>query len=172
MLPFLRALSLTLVLAAVESACARKHVAAPVVPSTPAPAAAEPAPPPTPAAPVTATPSPPVSTLPARAPQPQPPSPAAPPQAAQPPAPHLGDILTSDQQKQYNSAIDQSLARTQTSLGSIAKHRLTREQQAVVTQIQNFVQQAQSTRKSNLPAARSLADRADVLARDLAGSLR
>jgi len=170
MLPFprvLRAISLTLLLLAVESACAKKHLAAPVVPTTPAPAAAEPAAPPTPAASVTATPSPPVPAPPVRAPQPQPPSPAA-----QPPAPHLGDILTSDQQKQYNSAIDQSLARTETSLGSIAKHRLTKEQQAVVAQIQNFVQQAQASRKSNLPAARSLADRADVLARDLAGSLR
>jgi hypothetical protein len=165
MLSFPRALSLTLLLAAVESACARKHASAPV-PVAPAPVAAESAAP-TPAAPVTSPPSPP-----AHAPQPQPPSPAAPPQAAHPPAPHLSEILTTDQQKQYNSAIDQSLARTQTSLGAIAKHSLTKEQQAVVVQIQNFVQQAQTARISNLPAARSLADRADVLARDLAGSLR
>ena len=160
MLSFPRALSLTLLLAAVESACARKHASAPV-PVAPTPVAAESA------APVTSPPSPP-----AHAPQPQPPSPAAPPQAAHPPAPHLSEILTTDQQKQYNSAIDQSLARTQTSLGAIAKHSLTKEQQAVVVQIQNFVQQAQTARISNLPAARSLADRADVLARDLAGSLR
>jgi hypothetical protein len=160
MLSFPRALSLTLLLAAVESACARKHASAPV-PVAPTPVAAESA------APVTSPPSPP-----AHAPQPQPPSPAAPPQAAHPPAPHLSEILTTDQQKQYNSAIDQSLARTQTSLGAIAKHSLTKEQQAVVVQIQNFVQQAQTARISNLPAARSLADRADVLARDLAESLR
>lgn len=167
MLSFPRALSLTLLLAAVESACARKHPSAPV-PKAPTPVAAESAAP-APAAPtpVTVPPSPP-----AHAPQPQPPSPAAPPQAARPPAPHLSEILTTDQQKQYNSAIDQSLARTQTSLGAIAKHSLTKEQQAVVVQIQNFVQQAQTARKSNLPAARSLADRADVLARDLEGSLR
>jgi hypothetical protein len=165
MLSFPRALSLTLLLAAVESACARKHASAPV-PVAPTPVAAESAAP-TPAAPVTSPPSPP-----AHAPQPQPPSPAAPPQAAHPPAPHLSEILTTDQQKQYNSAIDQSLARTQTSLGAIAKHSLTKEQQAVVVQIQNFVQQAQTARISNLPAARSLADRADVLARDLAESLR
>jgi hypothetical protein len=160
MLSFPHALSLTLLLAAVESACARKHASAPV-PVAPTPVAAESA------APVTSPPSPP-----AHAPQPQPPSPAAPPQAAHPPAPHLSEILTTDQQKQYNSAIDQSLARTQTSLGAIAKHSLTKEQQAVVVQIQNFVQQAQTARISNLPAARSLADRADVLARDLAESLR
>ena len=87
-------------------------------------------------------------------------------------APRLGDILTPEQQRQYNAAIDQNLSRAQSSLGSIANRQLTKEQQAVVAQIQSFIQQAQTTRKSNLPAARSLAERADVLARDLAGSLR
>jgi hypothetical protein len=100
--------------------------------------------------------------------------------AAQPPvspapateSPRLGDVLTPEQERQYNAAIDQSLTHAQSSLSTITNRRLTKEQQAVVAQIQSFVQQAQTTRKSNLPAARSLSERAEVLARDLAGSLR
>ena len=90
----------------------------------------------------------------------------------QPNQPRLADVLTPEQQRQYNLAIDQNLGRAQTSLGSIANRRLTKEQQAVVAQIQSFMQQAQTTRKSNLSAARSLAERAEVLSRDLAASLK
>jgi len=186
MLRFLRASSLAVLLAAFESACAKRHVAAPV-PSTPPAAPAEAAPPAAPQ-PAPAT-SPPAAPAPAPQPQvppqspPQSPPPASPPprstrpaepnSSGQPnPAPRLGEILTTEQERHYNSAIDQSLARTQSSLGVIANRKLTKEQQSVVAQIQSFVQQAQTTRKSNLPAARSLAERADVLARDLAGSLR
>ena len=180
MLRFLRASSLAVLLAGFESACAKRHVAAPV-PVTPTAAPAETAPQATP--PATSAPAAPAQTS---QPQPSPaqslPPASTPPRSTRPaesngsgqpnPAPRLGDILTTEQERQYNSAIDQSLARTQTSLGSIANRKLTKEQQAVVAQIQSFVQQAQTTRKANLPAARSLAERADVLARDLAGSLR
>jgi hypothetical protein len=172
MLRFLRASSLTVLLAAFESDCSKRHVAAPI-PPTPAVAPADTVPPP-PAPPI-AAPSAPAQTA-----KPQTPPPSAPPASASPrnssgqpnPAPRLGDILTPEQERQYNSAIDQSLARTQSSLGVIANRKLTKEQQGVVVQIQSFVQQAQTTRKSNLAAARSLAERADVLARDLVGSLR
>jgi hypothetical protein len=41
----------------------------------------------------------------------------------------------------------------------------------VVEQVRNFMQQAQKLRGSNLAAAKSLAERAEVLARDLAASL-
>ncbi|HTA68116.1 MAG TPA: hypothetical protein VK776_07550 [Bryobacteraceae bacterium] len=204
MLRFLRASSLAVLLAAFESACAKKHAAAPV-PATPPAAPAETAPQPAPPAtappqvqappatqpqapppspspqqpspqqpsPPQQTPSlpqqtPPASTPPARSPRPAEPNRSGQPNAA----PRLGDILTAEQERQYNSAVDQSLARTQTSLAAIANRKLTKEQEAVVAQIKSFVQQAQTTRKSNLPAARSLAERADVLARDLAGSLR
>ena len=86
--------------------------------------------------------------------------------------PRLGDVLSPDQERQYNTAIEESLNRTQNSLSKITRYHLTKEQQAVVAQIQSFVQQAQAARKSSLAAARSLAERADVLAKDLAGSLR
>jgi hypothetical protein len=38
--------------------------------------------------------------------------------------------------------------------------------------VESFIQQAQAARKSNLTGAKSLAERAEVLARDLVASLR
>ncbi len=47
---------------------------------------------------------------------------------------------------------------------------MTRDQQAQVEQIRNFMQQAQSTSASDAAGAKSLSERAEVLARDLAAS--
>jgi hypothetical protein len=96
-------------------------------------------------------------------------APATPPAPA-PPPPKLGDILTPDEQRQYNASIDQSLSRAQASLNSIAGRQLNKDQQAEVEQIRNFMQQAQATRNPDPAGARSLAARAEVLARDLAAS--
>jgi hypothetical protein len=103
----------------------------------------------------------------APAPAPAPPAPVAP-----APQPRLGDILTPDQQRELNAAIDQSLSRAQSSLGSISNRQLSKEQQGTLDQIRNFIQQAQETRKSDLQGAKSLSERAEVLARDLAASFR
>lgn len=188
-------------LVGLDTSCRKRQVRVPV-PATPqSTPAAEPAPPiappatPEPAPPASQPPSsPPVQetkpsplgppanppAVPAQPPAAQPPptAPSTPPArrptrpANNAPAPRLGDVLTADQQRQYNAAIDQSLSRAQNSLNQIASRRLTKEQETMVGQIQSFIQQAQAARKSNLAAARSLAERADVLARDLAGSLR
>ncbi|MGP0071580.1 MAG: hypothetical protein ACLPWF_06560 [Bryobacteraceae bacterium] len=96
------------------------------------------------------------------------PAPAAPAPAS--PAPKLGDILTPDEQKQYTASIDQSLTHARASLNSIAGRQLNQDQQAQVEQIRNFMQQAQKTRATDLAGAKSLAERAEVLARDLAAS--
>jgi hypothetical protein len=108
------------------------------------------------------------------APAPTAPATQSPPPAAAAPAdtPRLGDILTPDQQRQYNTAIDVSLAHAQASLGFIATRQLSKEQQATVAEIQNFMQQAQEKRKNELAAAKSLAERAEVLSHDLVASLR
>ncbi len=193
-------LSLIVLLAGLASSCHKRHAAVPLAPiPAPAESTGAPAPTPAPVpatAPATAPPanpqlqekpSPlgPPAAQPSQPPQPaqstQPPplvppqQPQQPPRRATPanrpaPAPRLGDILSSDQERQYNLAIDQSLARAETSLKAVANRKLSKEQQAVVNQVRNFMQQAQTTRKTNLTAARSLAERADVLARDLAGS--
>jgi hypothetical protein len=69
-----------------------------------------------------------------------------------------------------NAAIDQSLSRAQASMTSIANRELTKDQQAMADQIRNLLQQSQTIRKSDLPGAKSLAERAEVLAKDLAAS--
>jgi hypothetical protein len=78
--------------------------------------------------------------------------------------------VTPDQQRQYNGAIDQSLSRAQASLATVANRALSKDQQGLVEQIRNIMQQAQASRGSDLPGAKSLAQRAEVLAKDLAGS--
>jgi hypothetical protein len=111
------------------------------------------------------------ATVPATNPAISAPAPAAP---SAPPAapPKLGDILTPDERKQYSASIDQSLSHAQTSLNSITGRQLSKDQQAEVEQIRNFMQQAQGTRSSDPAGAKSLAERAEVLARDLAATFR
>jgi hypothetical protein len=87
-------------------------------------------------------------------------------------APKLGDVLSADQQKQLNVTTDQSLARAQASLNSIGGRQLNKDQQSEVEQIKNFMTQAQSRREADPAGAKSLAERAEVLARDLAASFR
>jgi hypothetical protein len=110
----------------------------------------------------------------ASAPAPSVSAPAPAPAAADPatPAPKLGDILTADEQKQYNASIDQSLAHAQTSLSQIEERHLTPAQADEVEQIASFIKQAQAARAADLTGAKSLAERAEVLAKDLAAALR
>ena len=86
--------------------------------------------------------------------------------------PRLGDVLTQQQQRQLNAAIDQSLVQAQKSLTGVGNRPLSNDQRAAVEQIRNFMQEAEKLRGSNLAAARSLAERAEVLARDLAATLK
>jgi hypothetical protein len=106
----------------------------------------------------------PANPVPAAAPTPANATPADP--------PRLGDILTPEQQHQYNAAIDVSLAHAQASIDFIATRQLSTEQQATVAEILNFMQQAQEKRKNELGAAKSLAERAEVLSHDLVATLR
>jgi hypothetical protein len=103
------------------------------------------------------------ATAPAAALPSPPPAPAA-------PAPKLGDVLTANEQQKYTAAIDQSLSKAQTSLNAIGSRQLNKDQQADVEQIRNFMKQAETARSSDPAGAKSLAERAEVLARDLAAS--
>ena len=178
-----------------ESACQTKRVSVPLPPppaaSAPAeqtpPAAPSPQPPspaptttapaqdtvpyqlnkvPPPAAPAAKKPTRPVTAPAATLPSPPPAEPAAPPA----PAPKLGDVLTADERQKYTAAIDQSLSKAQTSLNAIGARQLNKDQQADVEQIRNFIKQAETARSSDPAGAKSLAERAEVLARDLAAS--
>lgn len=198
----LSATVLTVLLVLTASSCHKKQVAVPLPSQpAPAPVPAAEAPQQQPiilTQPVISPP--PTATVPVQAPPPkdetnyqknkdadQPPSPkhaahptnpvpAGPASPSPPPAPadtpHLGDILTSEQQHEHIAAIDLSLAHAQASLGYIATRKLTKEQEATVAEIRNFIQQAREKRKDDLAAAKSLAERAEVLSHDLVGSLR
>jgi hypothetical protein len=142
-----------LALSALGPACKKNKVALQPPVATPAPTA----------------PKPPKTRQSAANPPPTP-TQAVPVQSA--PQPRLGEMLSPAEESRYNSLIDQSLGNVRGNLASIGSRSLNREQQTAVQQIQNFVQQAQDTRKVDLPAAKGLADKAEVLSRDLARSVR
>jgi hypothetical protein len=75
--------------------------------------------------------------------------------------------LTPQQQQEYNQAIDRCVYRAQRNLAVLAGRRLNPEQTLAVQRIQTFIQQALDSRTTDLIRARSLAERADVLAEDL-----
>jgi hypothetical protein len=154
----LRATFCILALSVLTTACEKNKVAEqPPVVNPPSPAASRPK--------RRQAASPPAHTTPhATAPAPAPAQPASP--------PRLGQILSPSEERQFNSAIDQSLANAKSSLNSIGSRSLSREQITAVQQIKDFMQQAQVVRTTDLLAAKGLADKADVLARDLLRSVR
>jgi hypothetical protein len=87
-------------------------------------------------------------------------------------SPRLGALLTPEQQRDQNVRIDRSLEDAARSLSAVEKRTLSPAQQSAVAQIRGFMAQAEQLRKSDLTGARSLAERAQLLARDLLHSLR
>ncbi len=102
------------------------------------------------------------------------PVPAQPETATAPPAqvPQLEQILTAEQQQAYNDEIDRNISRAQRTVTTLNGRRLSGEQQTYLDRIRTFLQQASEARKSDLFRARNLAERASVLADDLAKSLQ
>ena len=106
---------------------------------------------------------------------PRTPAPAAPPPAPEPapgPAPQLGQLLSPEEQQHYARITDQALARATGTLKQLETKSLTVEQRTRLDRTLAFVRQAQDLRSRDLIQAASLAQRADVLARDLAASVR
>lgn len=128
----------------------------------------------------TQEPQPPPQEQPARRkrPVPQPPvavdtqPPEQPIETAPSPTPRLGQMLSPDQQKEYSNAINTSVNRARENLKSLQGHSLRKDQQAVVVQIESFLNQVEEARKYDLVSARSLAERADLLASDLVKAVR
>jgi hypothetical protein len=87
-------------------------------------------------------------------------------------SPRLGALLTPEQQRDQNIRIDRSLEDAAKSLVAVEKRTLSPEQLAAVAQIRGFMAQAGQLRKTDLSGARSLAERAQLLARDLLNRLR
>ena len=138
------------------------------VPDTPGPLVPPPAPEispqsePSPRRPVASAP-PAVSESPA-----QPETPAA-------PVPQLGQMLSADQRRQYNQLIDQAIRRAQERLGVVlnsSNSRPNEEQLATIKRIRAFIRQADDARLQDLTIAKNLADRAVLLAEDLAKNFK
>jgi hypothetical protein len=81
-------------------------------------------------------------------------------------------MTTPEQERELNGQIDQMLSNAEATLNTLHSRPLTRDQEAAVAQVQSFIRQARESRKSDLPGARSLAQRAEILSRDLAASIR
>lgn len=111
------------------------------------------------------------------------PAPSAPPatsESSTPPetpaasVPQLGQIMSAAQRRQYNLLIDQAIARAQERLkvAQAQSARLNEEQHTTIKRIQAFIQQAKEKREQDLTIAKSLADRALLLAEDLAKNFK
>ncbi len=145
-------------LVSLTSAC-RKHSAASI-----------PAPPPTPQRVPKARRTQPTASTPASSTMTQPA--AAAPGSPAVEAPRLGQMLSSSEERQYNALIDQTLSQTQSNLNLLAKRSLTPDQQSSIRAIQEFMSQANATRTVDLVSAKALADKAQVLARDLVRNVK
>ncbi len=86
--------------------------------------------------------------------------------------PQLGKILSADQRRAYDRAIEQSIQSVRQTLARIVDQNLTPDQTNTIRRIRGFVSQAEAARKRDPAIAKSLADRAQLLAQDLAQFLR
>lgn len=104
---------------------------------------------------------------------------AAPGPAPAPPAPQtaaavppLEQLLTPEQQQSYNQSIDANIGRAQRAIAALNGHKLSAEQSTYLARIQAFISQAAEARKTDLFRAKSLSERASVLAEDLLRSFQ
>lgn len=102
--------------------------------------------------------------------EPPPPEPAVP--AAPAVTPRLGQILTPAEARELQGQLQASLDRVKKALVVIEARLLTNDQRETVSRIKTFAAQAEQAKEHDLVSAANLADRADLLSRDLIGRLR
>lgn len=103
------------------------------------------------------------------------PQPAAPNETVTPPqpaAPQLGQMLSTQQSKEFNRKLDATMDRVKNTVAIIQTKPLNNEQKEVVGRIRNFLAQAEQAREQDVVSAVNLAERADLLSRDLLERLR
>jgi hypothetical protein len=81
-------------------------------------------------------------------------------------------LLTADEQRRYQGELDQYLRSAEAIVAQAGMRTLDAQQSDMVVRIRAFTQQARDQRDTDLMTARNLAQRADILARDLQRSLR
>jgi len=77
-------------------------------------------------------------------------------------------LMSPQEEQAHQKSIDEMLARAEHNLTKVAGLKLTNEEQATLERARSFMQQAAETRAADPVTAKSLAQRADILASDLA----
>ena len=99
------------------------------------------------------------------------PTPAAP-SAPPPDLPQLGEILSPQDTRRLNADLDRAMRNAKASLQSVKGKVLNAQQETAAEQAASFLRQAAEMRLHDLPSACSLAQRAEVIARDLARTVK
>lgn len=103
-------------------------------------------------------------------PTPAPAQPAdATPAAAAPKVPQFAPLIGDEERRAYEAAIDGLISRTTQNLGRAKARTLSAEQRDMVTRAEAFLTQARELRKLDPAAAKSLAERAELLSRHASG---
>ena len=97
---------------------------------------------------------------------PAPVGPSVPQQPAQPPI-QLAPLLTEAEHQSYSAAVTDLLAKAERNIAATEGKRLTASQREIVEQARSLIAQAVSARTRDLAAAKSLAERAEILSREL-----
>jgi hypothetical protein len=100
------------------------------------------------------------------------PEPAPEPDPSVAPAPQLGEVISPQLKHRMDTDIDRAVHNAQMSLQSLTGKSLSARQQVAAAQARSFLRQAVEMRNHDLSSARSLAQRAEVIARDLARSVK
>jgi hypothetical protein len=86
--------------------------------------------------------------------------------------PKLTQLLSEEEQWEYNREIDEKLLAISQTMAALEKRPLKAEQMEVLARVRAFSEQTTKTREVDLITARSLVRRAELLARDLEASTR
>lgn len=86
--------------------------------------------------------------------------------------PKLGEILSDDQRLENLKICDESVGRAKQALAQIRNVSLNASQKESVARIRTFISQAEQARQRDPQTARQLAERADLLSRDLVKTVR
>ncbi len=91
-----------------------------------------------------------------------------------PPAnvPKLGEVLSDDQRSQLLKSCDESIGRAQEALSQLSGASLSADQKQSMTRVKVFISQAKQARQRDPQTAKQLAERADLLSRDLIRTVR
>lgn len=95
----------------------------------------------------------------------QPAPPAAPPL-------QLGTVLSPQQRAEYTRSVDRNVSRAEAEVAPLRGKALNADQTAALSRILSYISQARENRDADPALAAQLAERAELLARDLAGSVR